>query len=479
MIRAPLSVFTTESWRESAETGTMKMETNRRKQRNHRQLARTSLVLAAAVLVLAACSLSTPVPPTLQVSDPVPTLSSTPTARPSPSDTAHPSPTAEGGQAALLTPPAIPDSPVLEPLGDQVDIEIRSIDMIDSQTGWALGGTTDGDDHLLRTADGGLTWVDRSPPQYRPPGVERLAASAYFLDDQQGWVVYFDAARSEPGGGEARALQVWRTGDAGSTWTAGEPVGVEFIGGDGFPPYIQVLAGGQGWLMPRAGGAGMHRYPVYLLHSDDQGETWRALEDPYRGLYLQSCTKTGMAFGDDQTGIISISGCPVDGPRIEYTRDGGLTWETVILPAPEDEPDLFEASFCSMVHPANWVTPEQVFVAVECTKPDGEQDRAVHMIYSSADAGQTWQAQPYPGGALIVLSDEIHLALSRGIYRSDDGGATWARIKEVTWDGQYDFVDADQGWAVAHGEDDIALVKTTDGGETWRLLDVSLAGSGD
>lgn len=221
----------------------------------------------------------------------------------------------------------------------------------------------------------------------------------------------------------------------------------------------------------------MHRYPVYLLHSEDQGATWRALEDPYRGLYLQSCTKTGMEFGSSEIGIVSISSCPVDGPRIEYTRDGGLTWENIVLPAPADEPDLFEASFCSTVHPADWVTTEQVFLAVECTKPEGEQDRELNLLYASADSGQTWEAQSYPGGAVIALSPDVVLALSRDIYHSDDGGATWTHIKEVTWDGQFNFVDASRGWAVARGEDDIVLVRTIDGGQTWRLLEVRLSDS--
>jgi photosystem II stability/assembly factor-like uncharacterized protein len=44
-------------------------------------------------------------------------------------------------------------------------------------------------------------------------------------------------------------------------------------------------------------------------------------------------------------------------------------------------------------------------------------------------------------------------------------------LKDLNWEGQFDFIDASNGWAVAHAGDQIALVRTTDGGRTWDELD--------
>jgi photosystem II stability/assembly factor-like uncharacterized protein len=53
------------------------------------------------------------------------------------------------------------------------------------------------------------------------------------------------------------------------------------------------------------------------------------------------------------------------------------------------------------------------------------------------------------------------------MYRSADGGRTWSHVKVVNWDGQFSFVDPQNGWAVARENNDVALVKTSDGGGTW------------
>jgi photosystem II stability/assembly factor-like uncharacterized protein len=41
----------------------------------------------------------------------------------------------------------------------------------------------------------------------------------------------------------------------------------------------------------------------------------------------------------------------------------------------------------------------------------------------------------------------------------------------VDWLGQFSFVDEMRGWAVARSADASALVRTTDGGRTWELLE--------
>jgi photosystem II stability/assembly factor-like uncharacterized protein len=70
-----------------------------------------------------------------------------------------------------------------------------------------------------------------------------------------------------------------------------------------------------------------------------------------------------------------------------------------------------------------------------------------------------------------MLDQNFGWALSRDIYKTTDGGLTWEHLKAVRWDGQFDFVDENNGFAVARSGEEIALVRTDDGGRTWQLLE--------
>ena len=77
----------------------------------------------------------------------------------------------------------------------------------------------------------------------------------------------------------------------------------------------------------------------------------------------------------------------------------------------------------------------------------------------------------YPGGQLVRFGSETLYALGEDMFRSDDGGASWVRFKVVAWQGQFSFINEDQGWAVAMAGEDIALVSTEDGGANWELIE--------
>lgn len=265
------------------------------------------------------------------------------------------------------------------------------------------------------------------------------------------------------------ALVVWRTADAGATWSASTPVGVEFIGSGG-PPVLQFADANNGWLLANFGGAGMHRYPVYLLASEDGGHAWFAQEEPYSGGYLQGCLKTGMAFSPSQVGVATISNCPVDGPFTLWTRDGGWTWQDFVLPLPTDGPAEWFGVYCE-THSAAWLSAEQALVAADCRWSEGDELTSGSWIYFTPDSGATWQSRSYPGGPVLFLDPSRGWALGRDIHWTSDGGRTWRLVKTVAWDGQFSFVDDDLGWAVARDEDEIALVRTRNGGETWLIVE--------
>ena len=109
------------------------------------------------------------------------------------------------------------------------------------------------------------------------------------------------------------------------------------------------------------------------------------------------------------------------------------------------------------------------------TLSEEETDQPEDILYTTEDGGQNWRANPFPGGTLLMLNPRVGWALSRDIYQTTDGGQTWEKLKTVNWDGQFDFVNERSGFAVARSDGRIALVRTSDAGRSWELLEPVLA----
>lgn len=401
------------------------------------------------------------VPPTDTIQ---PTESPTPTVEPSsPTDTeTEPGPPTE-------PPPPTPETGPVPTLAPASLLDIVQIEMVDPMFGWAIGGVDGGRNRVLYTRDGAVTFQDVTPP------IGSLFSSlpenwpvGAFIDRDRAVILYFPAVQepAPPGGAE---VVIWTTEDAGSSWAPGEVISASVLGTQDFPPRLYFVDQDLGWFMARNGGAGMHRYPISLYRTEDGGTTWELLIDAVGGSGLQSCRKTDWAFGDRLNGIATIDNCPVDGPVIEQTTDGGLTWKRVSLPAPEEDPQTVTAAYCQ-TRSVQFITADLVVLSAACTAYDDPQvERQV--FYRSSDAGQSWVAWDFPGGQVRFLDETRGFALSREIYWTADSGVTWERRKSVNWDGQFSFVDASSGWAVARSGDELALVVTRDGAESWQIIE--------
>ncbi len=350
-----------------------------------------------------------------------------------------------------------------------IDLEIAFIHMVNRDSGWAIGGVTGSRARILYTINGAETFRDVTPPigSELAGGVDKWAVGA-FIDDENAHVLYFPAIMepSPPGGAD---LVIWRTQDAGLSWTQSEVISTSVLGTQNFPPRLHFINRSEGWFMARNGGVGMHRYPISLYRTQDGADTWDLLIGAIGGGELQSCRKTGWAFGDLSNGLATIDNCPVDGPPIEQTADGGTTWARVILPPPQEQPETVSSAYCETSSP-QFVTADLLLLSASCTSySDPQVERT--LLYRSADGGQTWDTWDFPGGDIFFLDESRGFALGREIYWTADGGVTWEQEKSVNWDGQFSFVDADVGWAVARADDEIALVKTEDRGKTWQIIE--------
>jgi photosystem II stability/assembly factor-like uncharacterized protein len=438
-------------------------------------LIKRFLPLFAALLLLLACGIPTAVTETVAPSTPTveqvaPTLTpteiipSTDTPAPPPTDTPAP---VEPPTATALPPSGTPIAHL--PAGQA--IKITFIHMLDSVQGWAIGGLLNGgnSDHVFRTSDGGLTWKDLTPPEPVPADPKTpKKAIGFFMDAQKAWVAF---ANTTPGPSTQTAY-IWRTTDGGATWQYSGLTEPALYQEGYLPSDLSFINAQHGWMMAHVGAGMNHDYYV-LLASSDGGATWQTLISPQEDSSgTQGCYKSGLVFVSSQDGWMTVD-CNgvVNIPYFFKTHDGGATWASVNLPPPPSMPNLFDGGngYCGMTPPV-FFSAANADIVLNCTLYTNNVSTKQSLLYETKDAGASWKVYPYPGGPLQFIGATTAFALSRSIQRSDDAGHTWVAVKTVNWDGQFSFIDAQNGWAVATDNGQVALVTTANGGSFWQEI---------
>jgi len=316
-------------------------------------------------------------------------------------------------------------------------------------------------DRIFRTNDGGESWWDITPPEAGPAEGEVKRAEAFFLDNDSAWAAY------EP------YETIWFTKDGGKTW--GKSV-TDYSGTVG--AMFWFADQDHGWLMIFID-AGMSHVYTAIFRTTTGGTNWKKIVDPIDNDELQSFNKTGMFFIDGNTGWVTRdSGGVKPGAFVDATLDGGVTWQSLNLPEPEEMPDKFDQEYCRMHSPTLFSEAHGALV-VDCTSYQGDVKIVSAFMFTTRDGSQSWERVDYPGGHLHFINRRTAFALGREIYRTQDGGLSWEQVKQVEWDGQFSFVNEQQAWSVARRGEAIALVKTQDGCRTWELLEPEVVASGD
>jgi len=199
---------------------------------------------------------------------------------------------------------------------------LLSIAVIDANTAYFAGTSFSGyDARIYKTTDGGTNWT----MQYQNTDPGAFFNSIAFWDENHGIAV------SDPVNG---SFLIVTTSDGGTNWNKvpaaniPPPLPNEYGFGDGGGTIMSVAGSNHVWF--GTGHVDNSNDPVRVFKSDDQGQTWTAINTTLtnEGLYHGVAT---MAFKDTLIGFVTSFGIPYSENVVNMVKtiDGGTTWTEV------------------------------------------------------------------------------------------------------------------------------------------------------
>lgn len=429
------------------------------------------LILLSAIIALCGCTVEIydlqPVLPT--VLTPTPFRTATPVSR----------------QALPLLDALATSTPPIHlaptPVTVQTAVDILDVRMIDGGIGWAIAHLPNGIGKLIvRTIDGGETWENVTPPELIYDNLGRnLEPAAYFIDANQAFILYWETDRWTP----ERGVQVYRTRDAGASWTPFD-LPIEGYTLQQFSDVkIRFLTPQFGWIFATLSRTSDLQF-VGLYTTVNGGDSWNMMISSDSTNMPPKGIKNGAVFRNAAEGWISGTN-PSDSPgtMLYQTKDGGNRWAAVPLPDPVGDgvpSDLFTSGIysCEMSVPVFVdILYQYAWSRVACR--GGSIDGQIAFVYWTYDSGATWLSYKLPAavghltfygiyqGWYSVPNDGEDPSFPFKILTTQDGGSTWMTIANTAWDSRLQFITPAIGFGIVDFQGRAAFVKSTDGGYNW------------
>ncbi len=246
-----------------------------------------------------------------------------------------------------------------------------------------------------------------------------------------------------------------------------------------------------------------------LARTQDGGKTWTMLP----GLPIpQDFSGTQITFLDEMNGWFRTAdpGAGSADIGIFATRDGGLSWNQILLTAPPDQPDMSlgllpgSLHLCMMCRDAFYYDPIRVMILYGDLNAPGNPAGSLRLSISM-DAGKTWKNQQFvpPSGnvadenvspMLPVFFNQMDGLLAFGfvkfnqdmstadtrllVYDTHDGGLSWnsvansllGNVNVLKAQDVVDFVSPQDAFVPCGN----FLCATHDGARTWQTLKSNL-----
>lgn len=273
--------------------------------------------------------------------------------------------------------------------GQAVGGRFHNVSFITPLRGWAVGDQG----AIWRTRDGGSTWtcVGKLGLPDHDDWVFMGSPQMHFVDENHGWVI--------------ETLGVWRTVNGGLDWkqvlsTLDQRVKGQPVFGTFESPAVAVISGTSG--------------EIYA--TDDGGATWhvKTLLDKGDFRYIS-------LLGDGKGWLI---GSNVDqrGTIVFYTENRGEDWRPVTSLTSD-----------SALYSLNFIDDKEGWAVGRDTpnSPDWQPTKS-GLVLHTLDGGKTWQRVPVGKDERVFNLVWFHdrqqgwLLSSDKVYRTDDGGKTWA-----------------------------------------------------
>ncbi len=315
---------------------------------------------------------------------------------------------------------------------------VTTVDFVSPSDGWVAVDFASGDFAVLHTGDGGLSWT------------RQLSGAA---DGHTKFMRFFDSAVGVFAlTGTVPLLH--RTADGGRTWmslpgpkVAGTVLSWSFVDSD------------QGWLLAR-GASGAQPLLTTLYHTGDGGFSWANLGHPVAA----PDQAFQVSFSYFTTGWLSSAS---SGPYAYKTRDFGVTWDRVTLPAPE----------------GGWPHGGQFLVAVQPTSGGGAVASVVYFPPIKGRSGVGADIRSYPplvvrgfdgGRPHTYIYTTVIDQVASGPFAVEqppnqaqlstlDNGSSWSPIDPPSTSGAIGYFDAMDWWWIGGGR----WASSGDGGATW------------
>lgn len=288
----------------------------------------------------------------------------------------------------------------------------------------------------------------------------------WFLDGNNGWTVNCHG-------------QILKTTDAGDHWTE------QFHVPDIWLRCIGFATDQIGWV-GTVGGRGDDGAPTLakrLLATRDGGASWAWVDLP-AAVPGRIC---GLSVADATTIYLSGTNNPAEPPGLMKSSDGGTSWQAIPMAAHASM--LIDVFFRNASE--GWVVGGRDALQIPGRVVD--RNDMIPVVLHTSDGGATWtnlagapdlvrqfprgewgwKIQFLPPSTLVVALENER---DGAILRSDDNGATWARLKinDAQRNSNLEgigFLTPEIGWIGGWGDQDGitgATSATSDGGLNWR-----------
>jgi hypothetical protein len=380
-----------------------------------------------------------------------------------------------------------------KPLNSGEKIIFSFIEMYPDGKGW--GGDVGG--HIFHTNDFGETWLGVQPESdcfYRGGFFSKNGDVAWATPGNTRWfeIGYCKPTKSWIG-------ELWSTSDGGSAWVSNKAF--PHIGEDNeniTPTSLQITQTGNGFflwsflLSP-------HNYYSEIWTTSDANSLWKRenSSDNFGLLSTLWMVDADKGYLGERMPDLSCSGLSSEPtmrkymsgevrPQVHVTMDGGKSWQDLILPQVSTEwIDSIKA----------WIKTTNKDYSSECAHADvitipGQREGGIgihfqwrgghDMFYYSVNGKDTWRQWLSNGSEYFLnantgwrLKEPPDAAGNYQLLTTQDGGSTWNSIARVSWkSATLDFIDAQNGWAIARDALTSSLLRTSDGGRTWRELPI-------